>query len=299
MQTLLIIQRGEIYKITVPADTGSVISSATVWNTYFDRQDALNASLAASSELILGPYLNITTFRVEYLGGVTIEQQGVDFSVPVSPLGDIKIQGNTISDGENGININDAGTEEDGINVGGVTYDIGLRVNDIGGNSPGQFIAHKHSTTLESIFLGSRSNSDTSAHADVENNMALSTFYAAGWAGSNYKLFAGIKFSADSTGTVSNTSAPGKIELQVSLDGVVVPTTALTIKNDKRVQIEAYQNYQEQDATPADPTDGAEANIYVKADKLVIQYNDADTVRYKYLDLTGTGVTWVHTTTAP
>ena len=47
------------------------------------------------------------------------------------------------------------------------------------------------------------------------------------------------------------------------------------------------------------PTDGAEAQIYVKADKLIVRYNDGGTVRYKYLDLTGTGVTWTHTTSAP
>jgi hypothetical protein len=51
--------------------------------------------------------------------------------------------------------------------------------------------------------------------------------------------------------------------------------------------------------TPATPAASAEAKIYVKGSKLVVQYNDAGTVRYKYLDLAGTGVSWVHTTTAP
>ncbi len=40
-------------------------------------------------------------------------------------------------------------------------------------------------------------------------------------------------------------------------------------------------------------------NIYVKSSKLIVRMVDGLTVRYKYLDLTGTGVTWVHTTTAP
>lgn len=55
-------------------------------------------------------------------------------------------------------------------------------------------------------------------------------------------------------------------------------------------------------STPPDPVQEStwsETNIYVKGGKLIFQYNDAGTVRYKYLDLTGTGVTWVHTTTAP
>jgi hypothetical protein len=39
--------------------------------------------------------------------------------------------------------------------------------------------------------------------------------------------------------------------------------------------------------------------LYMKDSKLILAYNDGGTVRYKYLDLAGTGVTWVHTTTAP
>jgi hypothetical protein len=52
-------------------------------------------------------------------------------------------------------------------------------------------------------------------------------------------------------------------------------------------------------STPSNPADGAEGNIYIKGDKLVIQWNDGGTVRYKYLLLSGTGVTWTHSTTAP
>ncbi|HUI94034.1 MAG TPA: hypothetical protein VLX68_17480 [Chitinivibrionales bacterium] len=51
--------------------------------------------------------------------------------------------------------------------------------------------------------------------------------------------------------------------------------------------------------TPANPASSAEGRIYIRNNKLIIQYNDAGTIRYKYLALNGTGVTWVHTTTAP
>lgn len=51
--------------------------------------------------------------------------------------------------------------------------------------------------------------------------------------------------------------------------------------------------------TPAEPSAGDAFHMYIKGDKLIIQFNDAGTMRYKYLDLTGTGVTWVHTTSAP
>jgi hypothetical protein len=39
--------------------------------------------------------------------------------------------------------------------------------------------------------------------------------------------------------------------------------------------------------------------IYVSGDKFVIAYDDSGTLRYKYLTLSGTGVTWVHTTSKP
>lgn len=38
---------------------------------------------------------------------------------------------------------------------------------------------------------------------------------------------------------------------------------------------------------------------YMKGTKYVLAYDDSGTKRYKYLDMAGTGVTWVHTTTAP
>lgn len=40
-------------------------------------------------------------------------------------------------------------------------------------------------------------------------------------------------------------------------------------------------------------------NFFMKNNCLVVQYSDSGTTRYKYLDLSGTGVTWVHSTTAP
>ena len=51
--------------------------------------------------------------------------------------------------------------------------------------------------------------------------------------------------------------------------------------------------------TPSAPASAAEFNLYYRANKFIIQYNDVGTTRYKYLDLNGTGVTWVHTTVAP
>lgn len=55
----------------------------------------------------------------------------------------------------------------------------------------------------------------------------------------------------------------------------------------------------EKNTTPSSPTNGDNMRIYMRNNTIVFQFNDAGTVRYKYLDLTGTGVTWVHSTVAP
>ncbi len=79
------------------------------------------------------------------------------------------------------------------------------------------------------------------------------------------------------------------------------------IEINTSVPLTAYANYLEITAyqkiypvsTPSNPGASNEVHSYIKGGKVVYQYNNAGTVRYKYLDLTGTGVTWVHTTTAP
>ena len=77
-----------------------------------------------------------------------------------------------------------------------------------------------------------------------------------------------------------------------------------TIAPDTKLHISATDGtgaitYDEESVTPSNPVSGTQCRTYVKADKFIIQFNDAGTIRYKYLDLTGTGVTWVHTTVAP
>lgn len=65
-----------------------------------------------------------------------------------------------------------------------------------------------------------------------------------------------------------------------------------------RVRMYAPLNLQPQ-ATPSGLVADTDANVYVRNNKLIVQYNDGGTTRYKYLPLSGTSVTWVHTTTAP
>ena len=40
-------------------------------------------------------------------------------------------------------------------------------------------------------------------------------------------------------------------------------------------------------------------DLYIKGTYFILKFNDSGTTRYKYLDLSGTGVTWVHSTTEP
>lgn len=51
--------------------------------------------------------------------------------------------------------------------------------------------------------------------------------------------------------------------------------------------------------TPSAPTADTQCNIYLRNKKLIIQFNDGGTTRYKYLALDGTGSGWAHQTTAP
>jgi hypothetical protein len=104
----------------------------------------------------------------------------------------------------------------------------------------------------------------------------------------------------------------GGTRTPVAIDGSI---TSLYTGGEERLRVTAAGNVtlmqaggvadaatlllQEKDTTPSSPTLGGEVKIYFKTDKIVFQYNDASTIRYKYLDLTGTGVTWVHTTSAP
>lgn len=61
---------------------------------------------------------------------------------------------------------------------------------------------------------------------------------------------------------------------------------------------QTYIAWEQTVSTPTAP-DGTRPNFYVRNNKFIMQFFDGATTRYKYLDLTGTGVTWVHTTTAP
>jgi hypothetical protein len=128
-------------------------------------------------------------------------------------------------------NIGALGTETNSIIVNGTTYNSVLKVSDIGDSNVAQTILHRHSTTFEPLIAGARSNSDTSSHGDVTNGQSLFTVYGLGFAGSDYKIFGSVSLSADATGTISNTSSPGRFSVNVTPNGSVNPVNAMYISN--------------------------------------------------------------------
>jgi len=129
------------------------------------------------------------------------------------------------------VEVGDPGTESSGIDVNGTTYTTGLRINDIGGTNAAQFVIHRHSTTLQPLLLGARSNSDTSAHGAVTSGQSLFSIFGAGWTGTHYDLFGESRFVVG-TGTVSATSSPGKWILSLTPDGSNTPVAVITADSD-------------------------------------------------------------------
>ena len=82
-------------------------------------------------------------------------------------------------------------------------------------------------------------------------------------------------------------------------DFVIKTATAGAVTEKVRVGFDGSVTIQETAINPANPSVSNEARVYIKNDKYIIQFNDAGTTRYKYLDLTCTTVTWIHTTVAP
>ncbi|MBK7885116.1 MAG: hypothetical protein IPJ81_16025 [Chitinophagaceae bacterium] len=78
--------------------------------------------------------------------------------------------------------------------------------------------------------------------------------------------------------------------------GNITQTGILDVTGNEAIT--GFTKYKQTTAPPS-PANGTECHSYYRNNKYIIQYNDGGTVRYKYLDLTGTGVTWVHTTIAP
>ncbi len=115
---------------------------------------------------------------------------------------------------------------------------ISASIIDSAGTIPAvaNFWAHHHSTATPCTYVLSRSNSSTTTHGVVTNGMGIFNIIGVGTTqtgGSSvdYQPFGQISVLADSTGTISATSAPGQIQLLTTPNGSTTPTVALTINN--------------------------------------------------------------------
>jgi hypothetical protein len=141
---------------------------------------------------------------------------------------------------------------------------------------------------------GAGAASETELNANYSSGVANSTALATLWAGDvDGPDYSGIRVTAK-----KSNSAGHAVEVVVD-DTLILGVTEGAVTAEKNLISEEHLTLRQQSATPAAPTQDADGNIYIKDGKLVIQYDDGGNVRYKYLDLTGTEVTWVHTTTAP
>ena len=127
--------------------------------------------------------------------------------------------------------------DDNNIIVNGTTYNSQIITSTYGSDYVGQLMLHRHSTSVQPILVSARSNSDDDTDADVVTGQTLFQIGALGWAGTDYKEFGGIVFSADdiSESVISNTSSPGKIDFNVTPNGDVNATTAMTIHSDSSV----------------------------------------------------------------
>jgi hypothetical protein len=132
-------------------------------------------------------------------------------------------------------------------------------------------------------------------NVDAANYEAVTMFHDSGEAG--------IAVTAQGTGVVRDFSIimGADTGLFIGADGkngvrTASPETSIHVGLSD--SDDAAISYDVTVTTPANPS-ASKARHYVKDGKFVIQFNDASTIRYKYLDLTGTGVTWTHTTSAP
>lgn len=91
----------------------------------------------------------------------------------------------------------------------------------------------------------------------------------------------------------TSSSAPTMMQIILVPRSNNTPTSRIRFEGDGAMVLSPAD-------TPAQPVlNSGEAKIYVRNNRLVIQFNDAGTIRYKSLLLTGTETTWSHSTTAP
>jgi hypothetical protein len=113
----------------------------------------------------------------------------------------------------------------------------------------------------------------------------------------HYECFQANGGVLDSTGAGGLSIVSIAQNIRFYAGGQSTAALALTISTDKSAAF-AGPIRPDAIATPASPAVSA-MQMYFKGSKFILQYNEGGTQRWKYLDLAGTGVTWVYSATAP
>jgi hypothetical protein len=170
------------------------------------------------------------------------------------------------------------------------------------------------SDTVAPFYQSLRSRDNASADEAVQAQDILGIWQADGYTGaaftsgkSSQQFVALDNWSGSQTGTYwsmvltpAGSTTPNTVGVWSTAGlriGDSQPESAIHLSNTTLAH--AALTFDESTNTPANPGSGTQARLYLRGDKAIIQFNDGGTIRYKYLDLTGTGVTWVHTTSAP
>lgn len=150
----------------------------------------------------------------------------------------------------------------------------------------------RHSTdasTPDFIFRkarGTKASPTTVATSDINGRFLFQAY-----GGTTWRNITAIQSNVDTY--TSDTDIAGRLSFWTSPSGSASATERLRIQSSGDIRFVALSA----STVPVNTTSAM--GYYQTGTKFVIWYNDAGTMRYKYLDMSGTGVTWVHTTTAP
>ena len=223
---------GTIY-ITDSANTANV-AELTVSNGILQ----INGAAGLQANLVAGN----TTLTLATDGNINMGVGGVANILVLSNTGSYfngnVTTGNIVTTGNLVVSTNE--NLPDAIDVNGTIYDSSFIVSDIGNAHIAQTLLTRFSTEIPPIIAGAMNNSDDPlVNGDVAYGQPLFQVGALGFAGNNYKDFASIVFGTEANNlryTISDTSAPGKIDFYTTPDGSVNGTTALTIHCDSSAE---------------------------------------------------------------
>lgn len=150
-----------------------------------------------------------------------------------------------------------------------------------------KFHIYENSTTATSA-AGFRIENDGTG--DARMGFALT-------GGAEYSF--GIDNSSSDQLVLSASSALGTTDvMKITTAGALYLYSSGDITCNAKVLFNAYAEFDDESAHPADAPYGT-VQFYVKGGLLIARFDDGGTIRYKYLNMAGTGVAWVHTTSAP